>query len=258
MNRKEHGITLVALILTVIILIILATSVTSISLNHFHYIRTREFYTKLEVAQEAIIKIQNTNESYKDTGGNTVYLKGLGATPTTEQNQVIATVNSQLGTSYDASKFLYYTKNQVEKDLGISGVEMNLLIDFEDGVVISPEGAQIDGQMYYALPADSKNRVSENSTKNTGAVNFTYAVTKYSSNQYKVTVTPTTVGDITKGIVQYKQASLDFWTVAENNEFVIKRLGQYDIKYTDANQNTITKRIQISLDGTNPVATEVQ
>lgn len=240
-SGDEKGITLVALIITIVILFILAVVGINISTNYFNEIILKGFYTKLEIAQEGVEKIANTNESYIDANGQTVYLKELGQEPTQEQLDLI----SSLG--YSGNEFKYFTAEQVESDLEISGVELNLLIDFENKIVINPEGIEIDGQKYYTLNSN-KYSVNNNQDKNKGNVDFTYTVEKYGENSYKIKVTPINIGDINKGTVQYKDVNLDYWQVANNNEIVIKRVGKYEIKYIDANQNTVTKKIEISLD----------
>ena len=251
--RNDRGITLVALMITIILIMILGSLAVTTTTTHFENIRKSGYFAKLEMAQEAIEKIKNTDEHYTDSNGNTVYVKNLGTAPTAEQRELITSKGC------DSSKFTYYTQEQVEKDLGISGLEMSLLIDFEDVIAIDPVGLEIDGTTYHMLSDDGKYKIAQNTTKNTQEVNFTWTVEAYTDKSYKVTVTPTNVGDITKGVVQYKLASLEYWNSAEDNQFVVQRLGQYDIRYTDANNNTKTVRVEIKLNNSNnPVAEEVE
>ena len=50
---------------------------------------------------------------------------------------------------------------------------------------------------------------------------------------------------------------MNYWTVAKDNVIIVQNLVSYDIMYTDANGNTITKTILLSLDDENNViATE--
>lgn len=251
-RSEESGITLVVLVVTIVILFILATVIVNVSIDYFYDIQLKGFYTKLEIAQEGIAKIANTNANYIDENGQTIYLKELGLDPTQEQLNLI----NQLG--YSDYQFRYFTAEQVENDLEINGVELNLLIDFEEQLVINPEGIEVDGQKYYTLNSN-KYSVNSNQDKNTGNVDFEYTVEKYGSDSYRITIVPMNIGDINKGMVQYKDVDVDYWQAANNNEIIIKKLGQYDVRYVDANQNTVTKRLEVSLDNDgNAIINEVE
>ena len=259
--KKENGITLVVLIVTIIILIILTGLGISISSDYLNDAKLKTFYTKLEIAKEGIIKISDTNEKYKDEENNIVIIKEQGANPTADQIQLIESLG------YDSTRFKYFTAEEVESILGIYGVDLNLLVDFgydpsndlddntAEVVVINPEGIEVDGEMYYALE-DNKYTVQLDKTKTSGPVDFNYTVENYGS-KYKITITPVNIGNIKEGTIKYKKSFLDFWTVADGNVIIVKNLTYYDIMYTDAKGNTITKTISLSLDaGNNVIATE--
>lgn len=239
-HSEEKGITLVALVMTIIILLILSTVSITMGTRQFNSMALKGFYTKLEIAQEGIEKIARTNENYKDENGNTVYLKDLGTLPNAEQKSII----QNLG--YNSTNFKYFTAQQVQNDLGISGVELDLLIDFENRIVINPQGIEIDGKQYYQLE-NKKYVVTTNEDKNKGTVDFTYKAEKYGDNSYKILITPLNIGDIKQGIVKYKKEDINYWTAAENNQFIIDQLAKYEIVYEDANNNTATKILSLSL-----------
>lgn len=165
----------------------------------------------------------------------------LGKELTQEQKNLVTSLK------YDSNKFKYFTIEQLEKDLEIFGVEMDLLIDFQDNIIINPEGIEIKGKKYYSLE-NNKYKVNKNTDKNVGEVDFDYEVVKYGTNSYKVRVIPINIGDISKGIVQYKKSTTEDWKLADDKEFIIKQLTKYDIKYTDANNNVVSKKISLRLD----------
>lgn len=239
-RSKEKGITLVALTMTIIILLILSTVSITMGTKQYGSIKLKGFYTKLEIAQEGIEKIARTNENYKDESGNTVYLKDLGTLPNAEQKSII----QNLG--YNVTNFKYFTAQQVQNDLGISGVELDLLVDFENKIVINPQGIEIDGKQYYQLE-NKKYAVTINENKNKGTVDFTYKAEKYGNNSYRISITPINIGDIKQGIVKYKKEGINYWTAAENNQFITDQLAKYEIMYEDANNNSVTKILLLSL-----------
>lgn len=241
--RNDKGITLVALIVTIIILIILTGVGIYSAINQLENARLKSFYTKLEIAVEGI-------EVYKNEVNDLNTLNQQGTDPTAEQISLITSLGK------DSNNFRYFTAEQVDSVLGISGVDLNLLVDFEHSVVINPEGIEIDGVKYYTLE-NAKYTVQLDNTKISGPIDFNYTVEKYGNNKYKINVVPVNIGNIKEGIVKYKKDGVDYWTVAKDNVIIVQNLVSYDIMYTDANGNTITKTISLSLDaGNNVIATE--
>ena len=236
--KNEKGITIIALVVTIVILLILTVVSFTTGRVQLNNVRLKAFYSKLEVVQEAVEKIADTNEYDEDWG-----------TPlTAEQISLIASISE----NYDTSKFKYFTASEVESILNVSGVDLNLLIDFEDKYVISADGEEIDGIVYYVLEND-KYRTNYQD-KNTGNVNFNCTIKNYGLNSYKITVTPVNVGDIQEGIIKYRQSNIDdYWKIAKNNEIIVDKLGTYDIMYIDSNNNSVTKQITIQEDVNNNV-----
>ena len=132
------------------------------------------------------------------------------------------------------------------------GVNLNLLIDFEDVKVVNPEGIEVDGKKYYTL-IDKKYTGAKNTDKNVANVDFTYTVENYGEEKYKIIINPVNVGDIKEGIVKYKKSDLDYWTAAKDNEIIVNQLVDYDIIYIDANNNSKQKKINLSLDSNKKV-----
>ena len=237
--KDEKGITLVVLVVTIIILLILTGLGITTSRNYFNNVKLKSFYTKLEIAAEGI-------QIYKDNDA----IKQQGAALTGVQMELIESLG------YTSIYFKYFTAEQVQSILEISGVDLNLLVDFDHDVVINPEGIEIDGVKYYTLE-NEKYSVQLDNSKNTGPVDFNYTVQKYGSSKYKITVTPVNIGNIKEGIVKYKKDGANYWTVAKDNVIIVQNLVSYDIMYIDANGNNVTKNILLSLDADNNViATE--
>lgn len=240
--KNEKGITLVALILTVVILLILAGVGATTGINQLNNIKLKSFYSKLEIAQEAVEKISSTNESYINSSGNKTYIRDSGAEPTEGQIEIIKTALNI--NNINGYNFKYFTAAEVESILNVSGVDMNLLIDFDKNIVISADGEEVDGKMYYVLK--NKKYTVEYQDKNTGNVDFTCTVKNYGLNTYKITVTPINVGNIKEGTVKYRYSDIDdYWKLAKNNEIIVNKLATYDIMYTDVNNNSVTKSIKI-------------
>ena len=255
-KNTQRGITLVALMITIVILLILLTVTITVGFSQIDSMKLKDFYTKLEIAQNGVEKIVETNEKYKDDSGNIICLKDLGTTPSDEQKNLIGSLG------FDSTNFRYFTSEQVKDELEISGVELNLLIDFKNKKIINPEGIEIKGQKYYMLKSQkySVNKDKDkdkNVANNTVNVDFNYTVERYGEDSYKIIISTINIGDIKEGIVKYKKSDVNYWTVANDNEIIVKQLTSYDIIYVDANNNSKQKTITLSLDiDGNVIATE--
>ena len=204
--KNEKGITLVTLVVTIIILLILTGVGITTASNHLNDIKLKSFYTKLELATEGI-------QTYKDDEN----IKQQGAVPTEEQASLITSLG------YNSTNFKYFTADQVENILDISGVDLNLLVDFTNNIVINPEGLEIDGVKYYKLE-NSKYSVQLDETKISGPINFNYTVEKYGNTKYKINVIPVNIGNIKEGTVKYKKDGVDYWTVANDNVIIVNNV----------------------------------
>ena len=115
--KNEKGITLVALILTVVILLILAGVGATTGINQLNNIKLKSFYSKLEIAQEAVEKISSTNESYINSSGNKTYIRDSGAEPTEGQIEIIKTALNI--NNINGYNFKYFTAAEVESILNV-------------------------------------------------------------------------------------------------------------------------------------------
>jgi hypothetical protein len=251
--KEPKGITLVALVIIVTVLLIIA----SISINYgsesFNNTRLQGFYMKLEIIQKRVDDIATTNEVYIDAEGNTIYLKEQGTAHENwggdRQDSLKAIIQSE-GAELNLSieNFKYFTSEQLNSILNLSEIEYDVFIDFDNRVVIAENGIAVNGVTYHML----KNSVyyAKQNNKNVGTIeSLSYVIVKYGDN-YKVTVTPSnSVGDLkTGGTLKYKKSTSKYWETSENMEMVISKLADYNIIYEDANNNSLSKTITINLD----------
>lgn len=146
--KNDKGITLVALILTIGLLLILVTASVTTGSIQLDNMRLKEFYTKLEVVQENVEKLSRTNATYKNELGEEKGLEEMGEDLTESQERFLA------GLGYDFLKFRFFSSQNLKDELDISGVDLNLLISFEDCLVISESGLKIKDQIFYTLDTD--------------------------------------------------------------------------------------------------------
>lgn len=250
--KQDKGITLVALVITIVVMLIIAGVSVNIGTESLDATRLNGFYTKLEVVQKRVDDIASTNESYTDSKGNIVYLKEQGTayeSLSSTQQEILKNI-LQSEAAYlepNISNFRYFTTNQLKNILDISEVEYNVFIDFDNRIIIAEDGIKVNGVTYHIL----KNKVyfpNENTDKNVGTIEqLSYSAIKYGEN-YKITVTPSNaVGDLNiEGTLKYKKATTKYWETSTNLEMVVNELTDYDIIYIDVNNNSLTKTINLS------------
>ena len=224
--------------------------------------RLQAFYTQLEIVQKRADDIATTNEGYYITNDdgtqNYIDIKTQGGSAiTSSQITFLQGILSAEGITTPASEFRYFTIANLEEQLDLSEIEHNVFIHFGTRTIVSEKGVYANGETYYVL----KNNIyfaDEDNTKNEGTIELTYNIAKFGANNYKITVTPTTVGDLSaNGTLRYKKTTTKYWETANGLEIVISDLAEYNIEYVDSNKNTILETITVALDeNANPTVTK--
>lgn len=248
--KQEKGITLVALILTVVLLLIFASVSIETGSQSIENTRLEGFYMQLEIIQKRIDDIAATNESYVDSTGNIVYLKEQGNDLNEEQISSLEKILSTENITVSTSNFRYFTIQDLENELDLTEMEYNVYIDFNDRIVVASDGITIGDEIYYVLE-NKTYFVEEDTTKNTGTIEaLNYTIMKYNQDLYKVVITPSNIiGDLDgTGYVKYKKTSTKYWETSNNNEIILEILIEYNVIYIDSNDNKIEKTIKIEED----------
>jgi len=275
---NNKGITLIALIITIVVMLIIIGVTVNTSLNALNKTKLRGFYTQLEYVQKRIDDIASTNESYINSNGNKVYLKEQGTVLKSAQKTNLQNIlNTEgMGLGLSVSTFRYFTKEQLESVLGLSDIDYDVFVDFNSRTVIAEDGIKIGGKTYHILKnsvyfvdsnfSSDKEKVAKlefdittygrdyyssimintDNTMNTtntmvliGEDNYRILVTAYNGNNRK----------LEGGILKYKKTTNKYWETATNMEITISDLGEYNIEYQDNNKKKISAVIKIWING---------
>lgn len=248
--KNEKGITLSALIITICVMLILASVAVYNGTESVNNTLLNGFYTQLEIVQERVDDISTTNESYINEDDTEIYIKEAGKDLTETQISNLGEILSAQGlsTDYISETYRYFTIQDIKDILDLDEIDYNLFINFENRIIIAEEGITIDNTTYYMLK-DTKYFVEENSSKNEGTINSLIYGTpiEYTADTYKVSIEPEyTIGDLDKtGYIKYKKTTSNYWDTTNENYIVIKFETEYNIVYTDLNKNKIEKKIKI-------------
>lgn len=256
--KREEGITLVALIITIIVMIILASVSIKSGTESLNSTRLQGFYTQLELVQKRVDDIATTNESYIDSDGNIIYLKDTGkALTNTQMNSLQNIINSE-NLNVDVANFRYFTIEDLENILELSEIEYNLFIDFNSRIIIAEDGIKIGDKTYYVLE-NATYFVNQDTEKNI-VDSLSYTATQYNTDKCKVIVTGiNTAGDVLRGgYVKYKKTTTKYWEVSNNTEMILETSVEYNIIYVDANKNSIAKTIIVEVDSSTGEATTTE
>ena len=281
---NNKGITLIALIITIVVLfIIVAVSIDS-GKDSINSSRLQNFYAKLEIVQKRVDDIATTNESYVDSNGNIVYLKEQGTTfgslNGTQKNILYSECYGL--NNVNPEDFKYFTNYQLETILGLSDIGYDVFVDFKTRTIIAEDGIEIDGIVYRLLNSTIY-FVNQDTSKNEGTIgSLNFKIINYgkdysnignnilngigngvgtpSVKNYKITVTPSnTVGDLASGgTLKYKKATSKYWEVTDNLEFIISELTNYEVVYSDINKNEISVTIKVWTSNGEPRITVIQ
>lgn len=196
--KNENAITLMALVITIIVMAIIAGISISAGKVSLDSTKLRNFYLKLEIVQKRVDNIASQNETYIDASGKEVVLKKTGSELTEKQkNFLLKTVGIE-----DESDFKYFTEDDLKQYFDLTDIGHNLFIDFENRIIVSEDPVTAKGEEHYVLENDiyfiNNSNADEKNVGNLGV--FTITVEKYGTQRYKIKVTPpSNIGDVRRG-----------------------------------------------------------
>lgn len=257
-NLKNKGITLVSLVITVIVLLILASIATYSGINVIQSSKLTAFTTELKIMQTQVNELY---QRYKD-GDNTVL--GLG--------KDLGSVSEQANKAFNASgiteqsEYRYFDQNTIKDGLKIEGVEGEFFVNIKTRSVVSCEGFKYEGETYYTLeqlPDGLYNVEYNDKNINVDKPTFDTSVEKISEGKWRVTVSNIQYnGYIDKWKVNYQLEGQDSWNTSEDLSFIVNEEGNYLIKIANGNlesdekerpvwEEYVGKGIILYLDGIN-------
>lgn len=236
---NSKGITLIALIVTITVLIILASialysGTETIQSSHF-----TAFTTDLKVIQT---EVNNWYQRYKDGGtvgdktGEEILELGsdLTSSSTVKEQADRVFVDGESGiTSQDG--YRYFSANTL-KDLGLEDMDRDFFINIEKRSVVSFQGYDYEGNRYYTVEQIENGMYNVDFESNSGTPQFQVSYESIPGGGYKIKVTDITYsGNINKWYIRYQKEGETNWTTTENTEFTVSEAGTYNIIVENGN-----------------------
>lgn len=150
--RKNKGITLISLAITVLVMAILATTVVYNGRNAVDNSKKQQFVSDLEMVQA---KVNTISTKMMNNETEIQYYSSVGSTIDGLDQEKLATIfgrSPKSGDKYTTSGdgFRCLGTADLEK-IGVVGIQQEILINFDTREVYSYTGMKLNGKMCYKL-----------------------------------------------------------------------------------------------------------
>ena len=228
-TKDNKGITLIALIITIIVMLILVSVTTFTGIDTYKESRVNHFVTQMQLLQAKVDDLVSTN-SFEELQLDSV----------TTQEQINAITNAfkqnEIITG-DTSKYKVFNKDKVLEILEVEDIENDIMVNFETREIVSSIGVEHNGKTYYTqylLPAGQVVIPKTSETTRDLTFNLNVAV-----DGLNATVT---ISDIliTNGTLSYREQGDSYWNTINNYiekgksyTIVVSKSAIYEFKLTD-------------------------
>lgn len=220
--KKQKGITLISLVVTIIILSILASIATYSGISVIQSSKLTTFTAELKIMQAQV------NEIYQDRDTTIVYGEEITGETKTRADSIFTASESGI-TSQEGYR---YWSTETIKNLGIEGVKQAFFVNLEKRSIVSYEGLNYEGKTYYTLqqvPGGMYNVEYEEPSAEPPT--FDVNAQKIGNSQWKITISNIQYeGNISKWQIQYQLEGKDTWNTTQDLSFIVTEVGNYHVQ----------------------------
>lgn len=231
LTKENRGITLIALIITIIVMLILTSVVTYSGIETYKSTQVTKFVTQMQLIQTRVDDLAEEKSMEE--------LLALGAAVPNDKITFINTIyaNGEI-TNKEILSFRYFNSQDLKNELDVDdGIDDEILVNFKTREVVSVNGIKYDGSTYYTqykLP--NAQTIITDTSQITRDLSFDLSV---SIDGLKATITIRNI-KITNGTLSYREVGTEKWLDITNytqkgKEFkvLVSKTGQYEFKLTD-------------------------
>ena len=213
-KTNEKGITLITLVLTIIILLILASIGITSGNQTIDMAKYNQFKSELTTLQT---KINEYNP--KDNIGQKLSSSQEAILNTKEVSDIIYKGKTEEEKTKIKDGFTFVNSYTIQSQLGLDGINRDYLINVEYRYIVSCEGVEYKGTTYYMIEQIDNGLYNVNyNNKNSETGSFELSSQKV-GNQWKITVSNIEhEGYVSNWQVKYKLAGDEAWKSTENLE----------------------------------------
>jgi len=218
-NSKEKGVTLVALVTTIVLLMILASMGTYAGRTAIQSAKFSQFKNELKVMQAKVDELNQNNKTE------------IGTKTLTQEQKNIITENVSNADENFINGFRYCDSSYIKENFGLESINRDYLINVEYRYVISTEAVESNGKSYYMIyqMEDGIYNVQYND-KNPKTGDFDVNATK-ESNRWKIEISNINYsGYIKNWKVQYRISDDTNWKTSNGLSFYVIEEGSYYVQ----------------------------
>lgn len=254
MLKNNKGVTLIALVVTIIVLLIIVSVGAYSGIATIEGSKAITFSMELKMLQEQVELL-----NIKAKKDNSIYNLGTSIASITDtdlKNQLESILNELGITDYDG--YRYFTQKQI-LDLGLEGVEQDVVLNIAKKEVISITGFNKSGTIYRTLKQmadanliENTYDVSTNTNVQENEISFDVTYSSIGNNMFNIEINNiSSTGFVKKVKISYSYNSNNFEKVAENYTddsytFEVENEGSYILKVEDAAGNYMIKELIIT------------
>lgn len=239
-KTKENGITLITLVITVVVLLMLTTIGTTSGISTINMANFNKFKNELTVLQT---KVNELNQENKTEIGNQLTDTQKEILDIPEVSEMIYKEKSEEEKKEIKNGFRYITKSDIEKDLGLEGIQRDYLINVKYRYVVSSVGFEYKEKTYYMInQIDTGLYNVDYNNKNSSEGSFDVGVDQ-SSDKYKIIVSNIQhEGYVSNWQIKYKIAGDEYWKTSDQLEFYVEKAGSYIINVVHGDEIDLGKK----------------
>lgn len=234
MKTKENGVTLMALVITIILLLILTSIGFTVGNSTIDSAKFTQFKSELKTMQT---KVNELNQENKTDIGQELTDEQKSIFNVTAITDIIFNGKTDEEKTKIQNGFRYISKNYINTELNLDSIDRAYLINVEYRYVIFPNGFKYEGITYYMIEQiDDEIYNVQYNDKNEKNGNFEVTTTK-ENNRFKVEISNIQYnGYVDKWQVKYKLEENSYWETSDDLTFYIKEQGTYLINVVHANE----------------------
>lgn len=220
--KKQEGITLISLVITIIVLSILVSVATYSGVSVIKSSKMTAFTTELKIMQSKINTLyqENPEGEYGEAITGNILEQAVNIFTKTESGII------------SLEGYRYWSRDYIKNQLHIEGIEQDFFVNVSKRSVVSFEGLEYEGKKYYTINQIPNGLYNVEYQENSEIKpTFDFNVEKIESSKWKITISNIKYdGYINKWQVNYQMEGQGSWYTTEDLSFVVNRAGTYKIQ----------------------------
>lgn len=228
--RDTKGITLVALVITIVVILILASVVTYSGIDAVNTAKKNRFIAEMKIMQT---EVNDLYDKYKNGGKVGDYegsnILNIGKSIATAQDKANIVFQSDASGITNTEGYRYFDTETIQ-NLGIEDIQEEFFINIAKRSIVSVNGLKYNDKTCYTLE-QLNGLYNVEYKENTQPLDFNVKSDLIGENKYKITIEPIYSGNIQKWEVKYQlDGDAAYWNTSDELTFNVEKVGRYNIK----------------------------